>query len=256
MKKTYIIMLVIISIGLIGLFFYFKNESVHVFKQYSTSGKLLKTHEYIIKYGDTILQGKFMNYNESGVKIAEGQYVNNEPNGICSYYYDNGKIESIFYRKNSKIDFEAYYYNHDGKIRKYVMCNDKGEPKFIIDFDGKKVKKYDGYALYPLNQYKIEKDKIYKIYTQDTLKVGDVIKYDYLLANIPNAEKTFKIETDGLDNSKAKRTITKEVPTRIVVKEILTKKGLNRIKAITQYTFNDNVTHVKNDTVSFDVNVK
>lgn len=136
------------------------------------------------------------------------------------------------------------------------MCNDLGEPKFIIEFDEKAVKKYDGYATYPIKQYKLDNKKQIEIKTGDILKVGDIIKYDYLLANIPYAKRTFKIEMEGIDNSKVKRTITKEEPTRIVVEEVLTKKGLNRVKAITQYTFDDNVTPVKNDTVSFDIYVK
>ncbi|MFC4478389.1 hypothetical protein [Flavobacterium chungangensis] len=255
MKKIYIIVLAVL-LCLIVLFFYFKDEKVYTFKEYSPSGKLIGTNEYVIRNGNSIQHGKFVNYNERGIKIAEGNFVNNEPNGKSIYYFDNGKIESVHYRKNSKVTEESIFYNSDGLIRKYIMYNDIGEAKFIIDFDGKTVKKYDGYATYPVNQYKIEKEKKYEIHTRDTLKVGDVIKYEYLLANIPNAKRTFKIETEGIDNSKVKRTITKEVPTRIVVEEVLTKKGLNRIKAITQYTFNDNVTRVKNDTVTFDVNVK
>ncbi|KQO27270.1 hypothetical protein ASF10_23295 [Flavobacterium sp. Leaf82] len=255
MKKIYIIVLAVL-LCLVVWFFYFKDEKVYTFKEYSPSGKLIGTNEYVIRNGNSIQHGKFVNYNERGIKIAEGNFVNNEPNGKSIYYFDNGKIESVHYRKNSKVTEESIFYNSDGLIRKYIMYNDIGEAKFIIDFDGKTVKKYDGYATYPVNQYKIEKEKKYEINTRDTLKVGDVIKYEYLLANIPNAKRTFKIETEGIDNSKVKRTITKEVPTRIVVEEVLTKKGLNRIKAITQYTFNDNVTRVKNDTVTFDVNVK
>lgn len=255
MKKIYVIVLAVL-LCLIVLFFYFKDEKVYTFKEYSPSGKLIGTNEYVIRNGNSIQHGKFVNYNERGVKIAEGNFVNNEPNGKSIYYFDNGKIESVHYRKNSKVTEESIFYNSDGLIRKYIMYNDIGEAKFIIDFDGKTVKKYDGYATYPVNQYKIEKEKKYEIHNRDTLKVGDVIKYEYLLANIPNTKRTFKIETEGIDNSKVKRIITKELPTRVVVEEVLTKKGLNRIKAITQYTFNDNITRVKNDTVTFDVNVK
>lgn len=255
MKKQYILALTIL-LGLIIFFFYFKNEKVRVLEEYSSSGKLIGTNEYVIKYGDTILQGKFVQYNEKGIKIAEGQFLENEPNGKCSYYYDDGKIESISYRKNSKVDLECTYYNQNGSARKYVMCNDGGEPKFIIEFDEKIVKRYTGYVTYPLKQFKLRNNEAIEITLKDTLNVGDVIKYEYLLANIPNAKRTFKIETEGVDNSKVKRTITKKAPTRVIVEEVLTKKGLNRIKAITQYTFEDKVTPVKNDTVSFDVEVR
>lgn len=255
MKKQYIIAIVAL-VGIIALFFYFKDEKADIYKEYSPSGKLISTNEYVIRYGDTILQGEFVSYNKKGIKVAEGQYVDNKPNGICSYYYDNGKIESVHYRKNSKIDLEITFYNLNGLIYKYVMFNDVGEPKFVIDFDRKAVTKYDGYATYPVNQYKLNNGKQIEFTLKDTLKVGDIIKYDYILANIPYTKRTFKIETVGIDNSKIKRTITKKAPTSIIVEEVLTQKGLNRIRAITKYTFNDKVTRVKNDTVSFDVNVK
>ena len=254
MKKQYIIALFVIF-GLIILFFYFKYEKVYTSKEYSPSGKLIGTNEYVSKDNNPVAHGKFVNYNEKGIKIAEGQFVNGEINGECKYYYGNGKIETVEYKKNSKITLESTYYNQNGLIRKYVMCNDIGEPKFIIEFDEKGVRQYDGYATYPVEQYKIVKNKEYKIETGYVLKRGDVIKYYYLLANIPNTKRTFKIETEGIDNSKAKRTIIKKAPTRIIIEEVLTKKGLNRIKAITQYIFNDKATPVKNDTVSFDVNV-
>ena len=255
MKKKYITVLVILLLGLIGLFYYYNDGKVRILEEYSSSGKLIGTNEYIIRYGDTILQGKFVQYNEEGIKIAEGQFFENEHTGICSYYFDNGKIESVYYRKNSKIDLEVHYYYPNGLIRKYVMCNDLGEPKFIIEFDSTSVKRYTGYATYPVNQYKLVNNKQVKIKNGDVLKVGDVIKHEYLLANIPNAKRIFKIEVEDVDSLKAKRSIIKEAPARIIVEEVLTKKGLNRIKAITQYTFNDKTTQVKNDTVSFDIEV-
>ncbi|MCV9930534.1 hypothetical protein OIU83_22935 [Flavobacterium sp. LS1R49] len=255
MKKKYIIIVLLVILGLIVLLFYFKEEETYILKKYSPEGTLLRTKEYVIRNGDTIFHGKFISYNEKGIKINEGQFVDNEPNGNCFYYYDNGKLESLFYRKNSKINLECTYYNQNGLINEYIMCDSLGRTAFIIEFDKKTVKMYDGYATYPVNQYKIEKEKKYEIYTRDTLKVGDTIRYNYLVANIPNAKRTFKIETVGIDNSKAKRIIKSKLPAEIIVEEILTHKGLNRIKAITQYTFNDKVTRVKNDTVSFDVNV-
>jgi len=258
MKNKYKIILIVLSIsflGLIAIHYCLNIEKIHTLKQYSSTGKLISTYEYVIRDGDTIMQGKFLIYNKKGNKFAEGQFLDGHINGKCIYYSDNGKIESTVFKKN-KIDLERTFYNPSGLIDKYVMYNDYGEAKFFIDFEKKTVKKYDGYVIYPINQYKIEKGKRYEIYTRDTLKVGDVIKYDYLLANIPYTKRTFKIETEGIDNSKVQRTIDKEVPTRIVVQEVLTKKGLNRIKAITQFVFDDKVTPVKNDTASFDVNVK
>jgi hypothetical protein len=256
MKNKYIIVALVVLLALIGLFFYFKDEKVYTFKEYSPSGKLISTNEYVIRNGNSIQHGKFVNYNEKGVKIAEGNFVNNEPNGKSIYYFDNGKIESVHYRENSKITEESTFNNSNGLIRKYIMYNDVGEPYFIIDFDEKGVREYNGSTVKEIYQYQFTHKKQYNIKTEQVLKVGDVLKYHYLLANTPNANRSFKIENVGLDNSKIKRTITQKVPTSIIVEEILIKKGINTVRAIAQYKFNDKVTPAINDTISFNVNVK
>lgn len=247
MKKKYIVILVVL-LGLIVLFFHFKDEKVHTFEEYSPSGKLISTNEYVIRNGKPIQHGKFVNYNKKGIKIAEGNFVNNEPNGKSIYYFDNGKIESIQYKKASKIIQESIFYNSNGLIRKYIFYNDLGEPYFIIDFDEKGVREFKGPTIKEIYQYNIKNDQ--------HLKVGDVLKYSYIVANIPNAKCNFKIENINIDDSKAKRTIKHIPPTRIDVEEILAKKGKNTIKAIVRYEFHDKITPAITDTISFDINVK
>lgn len=259
MKNKYKVALLIVFITIIGLIVFNKsssnNKKVHILNEYNSAGQLTGFNEYVIRNGDTILNGKFIKYNDEGIKIAEGQFENNEPIGICSYYYDNGKIKSVYYRKNSSINLECTYYDQKGLINKYILCDSVGKTAFIIKFEDKVVKMYDGYSVWPVSQYKLINKKQVKIKTKDVLKVGDTIRYNFLLANIPNAKRSFKIENSACDNTKSKRIIKSKLPAEIIVEEVLTKKGLNRIKAITQYTFNDNVTQVKNDTVSFDVYV-
>jgi hypothetical protein len=255
MKKLYIIVLAVI-VGLVVLFFYFKDEKVYTSKYYNSKTKTTEISEYVIRNGKTIFQGKFSQFNNKGIKIADGQFKDDEPNGVFSYYYDNGKIESVSYRKNSKIDLESTYYNQNGSIDQYTLYDNFGKTAFIIKFDNKTVKNYDGYATYPVDQYKIVKEKEYKIKKGDVLKVGDVIRHYYLVTNMPYAKRIFKIENLDVDNSKVKRTIIKKAPTSIIVEEVLTHKGLNRIRAIAQYKFDDKITPIKNDTVYFDINVK
>jgi hypothetical protein len=246
MKKQYTIAFVVL-VGLIILFFYFKDEKVYTSKYYNSKTKTTEISEYVIRNGKTIFQGKFTKKNDKGIKIAEGQFKNDEPNGVFSYYYDDGKIESVYYRKNSKVNLECTYYNPNGLLDKYIMCDDFGKTSFIISFDEKGPKQYNGFFLLEIYQYKFAHKKQYNMKTEQVLKVGDVLKYHYLLANIPNAKRSFKIENISIDNTKVKRTITKKAPTSIIVEEVLTKKGLNRIKAITQYKFNDKVTPAIND---------
>jgi len=242
MKKTYIVLLVI-ALALIFLFLYYKNEKVSILEDYSASGKLMGTNEYVVRNGKTILHGKFVNYNEQGNKISEGQFVNGHVKGECIYYYDNGKIESISYRKDSKTTEESTYYNENGLIRKYVMYNELGEPYFIITYDEKGVLGYHGYSMKMLRQ------------PSQVLKVGDILNYSFIVAKIPNAKRSFIIQNLAIDNSKTKRILKDIVPTGIDVEEVLTKKGSNKIRAIVQYKFDDKLAPVISDTIFFNVNV-
>jgi hypothetical protein len=257
MKTKYktIIIAIILLIGLTVIYCYFKDGKVKVLKEYNTSGQLIGTNEYVLRSGDTIMHGKFVNYNERGIKISEGQFVDNEPFGMCSYYDDNGNIEAIHFRKNSKITLESKFFNAEGLLEKYAMYDDFGKSAFIISFDKKGVTKYDGYPQLEVYQYRFSNKKQYNIVEDQNLKVGDTIKYSYLVANIPNTKRNFTIENLSIDNAKVKRILKNVPPTQIDVKEVLTKKGKNTIRSIVRYEFNDNVTPVFTDTLSFDVEV-
>lgn len=254
-NKVIFLILSILILGFIIAFYYFKENKVYTLKEYNSAGQLIGTNEYIIKSGDTILNGKFINYNEKGTKISEGQFVNGNINGKCSYYYDNSKIEEIHFRKNKDVTLESTFYNPNGLLEKYVVYDDLGKSSFIIHFDEKGVTKYDGYFQIETYQYKYANKSKFNIAEDQNLKIGDTLKYSYIVANIPNAKRSFTIENVGLDNAKVKRTTKKVDPCQIDVKEVLTKKGRNIIRSIVKYEFNDRVTPVFTDTLSFNVNV-
>ncbi|MCV9930536.1 hypothetical protein OIU83_22945 [Flavobacterium sp. LS1R49] len=254
MKKKYIIIVFSVILGLIVLLFYFNVDKVYTLKEYSSTGKLIGTNEYVIKNGDTILHGKFINYDEKGIKIAEGQFVDGHIKGKCIYYYDNGKVETIQF-KNGKITEESIYYNQDGLIENYTMYDDFGKSSFIISYDEKGVREYKGYPLLEVYQYMFTHKKQYNIKTEQVLKVGDTLKYQYLLANLPNTKRNFKVENMSADNEKVKRTIKHNPPTKVNVEEVLIKKGTNIIRAIVKYDFEDKISPAFNDTISFEVNV-
>ncbi|ELM3645115.1 toxin-antitoxin system YwqK family antitoxin [Flavobacterium psychrophilum] len=249
MKNKYIIIALVVLFGLIVLFFYFKDEKVYTYKEYSSSGKLTSTNEYVIRNGTSIQNGKFVNYNKKGIKIAEGYFINNEISGKSIYYFDNGKIESVHYRKSSKMIEESTFYNSNGLIRKYIFYNDLGEPYFIIDFDEKGVREYQGPTIKEIYQSKFCNENKH-------FKVNDILKYKYIVANIPNTKRSFKIENISIDNSKVKRTLEHMPPHQIDVEEVLTKKGKNTIRAVVRYEFDDKITKVESDTITFYVNVK
>lgn len=255
-NKIIIIIIVCVLIGLVVFYFYNKNEKVYVLKDYDSKTKITGTNEYVIRNSDTIFHGKFINYNEKGIKIAEGSFVNGHIKGKCIYYYDNGEIETVEYRKIDEILKESFEYYPNGKIKRYIMFDPFGLEAFIARYDEKgNLKNHEGYSLMEIYQYPIAHKEQFKIKTKQYLKVGDKLKYSYIVANIPNAKRSLKIENISVDDSKVKRTQKNIVPNQINVEEVLTKKGKNTIRSIVRYEFNDKVTPVFTDTLTFNVNV-
>ncbi|MET3047417.1 hypothetical protein [Flavobacterium covae] len=253
-NKKILILLTILVLVTILFYSSLKNEKIYILKEYNPSGNLIGTNEYILKNGDTIIHGKFVNYNDKGIKISEGQFINGHINGKCFYYYDNGKIESIQFKK-AKITEETTFFSPEELTEKYVMYDDLGKSTFIINFDKKGVTKYYGYPQLEVYQYRFSHPEQFKIKEQQYLKVGDKLKYSYLIANIPNAKRSIKIENISIDNSKVKRTLKHIEPCQWNVEEVLTKKGKNTIQSIVKYEFKDKVTPVFIDTLSFDIEV-
>jgi uncharacterized protein YxeA len=255
-KKIILGLLAIIILFLIVLFFFFKNEKIHVLKRYDIKTKETTTFEYIIKNKDTILQGRFTCYNEKGNKTNEGTFINGYIRGKSIYYYDNGNIESIDYIKNSKITEESTYNFPNGNVRKYLMYDDFGILDFFIHYDELgNMKSYEGLPLIETYQYKIARKEKFKTKVEQYLKIGDTLKQQYLIANIPNAKRSLKIENLNVDNTKVKRTFKKTSQTGLEVKEVLIRKGINKIRAVVKYEFNDKEKTVINDTISFKVEV-
>lgn len=258
MKKNYkfLIALSVIIIGLIAIYFYNSKEEVYTLKCYDSKTKITDISEYVIRDNDTVFHGKFNQYNEKGIKIAEGNFVNGEPNGKSIYYFDDGKIKSVHYRINSKITLESCLYYPNGKIERYALYNPVGESIFIVNYDENGVvKNYDGDPQIEIYQFKFAHKKQFNIKEDQRLKVKDILKHSYIVANIPYAKRSFKIENVGVDNSKVKRTQKNILPAQIDVEEVLIKKGKNTIRSIVRYEFNDKITPVLSDTISFDVNV-
>ncbi|MDW8852839.1 hypothetical protein SD960_22260 [Flavobacterium sp. MMLR14_040] len=255
-NKILTILFSVILLAIIAFFFLSRAEKKHVLREYYPNRKQASEYEYIIKDVDTVLHGKFIRYNKEGNKIAEGNFVNGEPNGKSIYYFDNGIIESIFYRKNSKILQEITENYPSGKIIQYTLYDYFGLSAFIVRFDKKgNVLNFEGYPLMETYQYRIANKKRFKTKIEQYLKVGDTLQQQYIIANIPNAKRSFKIENLNADEVKTKRTFKKTSQTGIKVKELLIKKGINTIRAVVKYEFNDKEKTVINDTISFKVDV-
>lgn len=252
--KTLALLLIII-VGLTILLFLPQDKKVYTLKTYDKDTKVTDISEFVIRNGDTIFHGKFTKYNDNGKKIAEGNFVNGHIKGKSIYFYENGNIESIQY-KNGKTIYESIWNYPNGNIERYIIYDEFKNPVFIIRYDEQgNVKSYEGLPLIEIYQFKIANKEKFKIKTNQILKVGDILKYEYLLADLPKAKRDFKIESLGLDNSKINRKIIKRPHRGIDVEEVLIKKGTNTIRAIVKYQFNDTKKTIINDTISFDVEV-
>lgn len=245
----------VVLLGLIVSLYFIKDEKAHTIKKYYPESKETYVYNYIVRNSDTILHGKVIVYNKKGHKIAEGNLINNVPQGKFIYYYSNGKIESIKYVIDGKRNLEYFWYYPNEKIKKYAFFSRYEEPFFLISYDEKGPTKYEGSTIEKIYHGKLNSKKHDNITDNHHFKIGDTLIHQYLVANIPNTVRNLKIENLSIENSKVKRFLKKVNPCQLNVEEILTKKGKNTIRTIVKYEFKDKLIPVINDTLTFDVDV-
>lgn len=162
--------------------------------------------EYVAENGDSVLDEKLLLSNQQENKLLE-ERIENFPSG---------------------------------KIMRYTSYDDLGVQAYTILFDEKgNVENYKGLPLKETYQSKISQKRQLKEKVDQYLKVGDTLKYHYLIANVPYAKRSFKIINPEVDNDKVKRTVTKTSKIGIDVKEVLTQKGIHTIEAVVNYEFED-----------------
>ncbi len=263
LKNIHKILILLSSVILVLLIviFYPKEQKSFIIKRYNPKTKATHTINCQIRGNDTILNGPSTVNNKKGVKIAEGNFVNDQTYGKWNYYSDNGKIEGTLFLSKNNLIAEGIWYYLSGKIKKYVLYDEFGEEVFRIKYDEKgNVLSYNGWPLLEIYQYKISnperfKKKKIKININQFLKIGNVLKYQYLMPNLPFALRDFKIESVNSHDINIKRVTTKKPPAIINVEETLLKKGIHSITAIVKYEFNDIEKTVINDTLAFTVEV-
>jgi hypothetical protein len=72
------------------------------------------------------------------------------------------------------------------------------------------------------------------------LKVGDTIKYGFIIPNIPDVKKTFNVRLlDYEDDHKIIREVKNLEPVGIMIKEKILKEGKNSFRGKLKLEFND-----------------
>ncbi|OXA88698.1 toxin-antitoxin system YwqK family antitoxin [Flavobacterium hercynium] len=260
MKKSikFLLLFLIITCGAIIIYVFSikKEEQLHDFRYYDPKTHLLSVSQFVIRNNDSIFQGKFTTYNEKGTKIAEANFIEGHVEGKCINYFENGKIESIQYKRKGDIKEESFWYYPNGIVEKYALYNPLGGLIFTAKYDQNgEIESYKGSPQIEVYQYKFANKKKFNIKNDQYLKVGDILKHTYVLGNIPYTKRSLKIENLAIPNNKVKRTITKNSTVEINVEEVLVKKGVNTIRTIVEYKFNDKTTPTLTDTISFNVTV-
>jgi hypothetical protein len=208
--------------------------------------------QYYLNNGDTIIDGPYSVYDKKNILKKTGTYINNEIYGITKFYYNNGNVESIHFIENSKDIGEISWYYSNGNIEKYSFYDDLGNLNFFANYNKKgEIEKWEGRILLEVYQYKLKEQNI-----ENTYKLGEKIRYQFMFPNIPNTERKFRFELLDFDNSKIRRRTKKIEPVTLDVEEITVKKGKNTIRAYIEYKFKDERQIILSDTISLDFYVE
>jgi antitoxin component YwqK of YwqJK toxin-antitoxin module len=80
------------------------------------NNKLVYEYEYIVKNGDTILDGYYKEYRDNGKIKYDLNYQNGQLHGQAKYYWDNEQCRTILNYENGKILSQQYNWDKEGKI--------------------------------------------------------------------------------------------------------------------------------------------
>lgn len=246
MSKIYICLSTIITVFVISSC---TRPKKNIIRKYLPSENIFTESTFILNEKDTILDGEVILYDLDSNKIGSGNYVKGKLQGIFTFYFLNKNIKEIRYYDDGIIVGDRIYNFENGKIRKYIFHDDKGEVAFIVRFTEKgNLESYEGHSLVNI-EYSGKKEL-------GDLKIGDTLSYDYLLAEVPLAKNYLTIKLLDFDNSKIYRNQNERSNFRIKMKEVIAKKGKNSIRAVLKHEFNDSLKNKILDSIRFDFTVK
>ncbi len=110
-----------------------KDGTHYIAKDYFINNVLQMVGVYASLNPD-VRDGKFLEYNEKGMKISSGNYTNNRPTGIWTYYDENGKDSTIYeWQKDGTLFYlnQGHYASIRGK-KQFVIIEGKGDPTVVF----------------------------------------------------------------------------------------------------------------------------
>jgi len=170
-----------------------KGDTILKKNHYYKNGNISREYEYMIKNGDTILDGVLNEYSLNS-KLRLTLFMKNDHIINSIEYYPNGTTKYKAKYKNDKT-IEGLRYRRNGKLKTYLMWNERDKVKYK--------KKYDSLGNIistqgkPIIELVIGKSNspLFKIIDGNlvNIKLLDTIKFTYTIANPPNTKVTFKV---------------------------------------------------------------
>lgn len=194
--------------------------------------------------GEKIYHGKYISTNNNGKIIKDYNFFNGKLSGKQIRRFDNGNLKAIvFYKnglkngyeivfnergkkiierkyKNDKIILEEYYYHENGKIKSLIFNDYNGDIVFYIEFDK--------------NGYIVKREGIL-IHCFERKNKLNTTCFEIIISNIQNTNRKIKFVYD--DNRKGIRNLKKINDNFILVEEMVTKRGKNRLNVKVEYKF-------------------
>ena len=94
-----------------------------------------------VTYKDGEFHGEYINYNDEGKKVEQGNFVHSMKEGECKVWYENGQLELVGYNKIGYRDsLWTFYYPSGNKKEEGHFKRDERAGEWTSWYDNKQIK--------------------------------------------------------------------------------------------------------------------
>lgn len=110
--------------------------------KYHANGMKSETYHFRINRNsitnklDTLRWGPATEWDEDGNKVSELNFRNNLLEGVCQYFYRDGKIRVLYYYRKGKTD-SSVWFDQIGNIREKIRAGPERDTIYRYDSSGK-----------------------------------------------------------------------------------------------------------------------